>query len=140
MPYIKRSGALISAVVTSLAPALLILVALIVAMVVPRHAVVIVLGGAAVAAVAFFYLLNRSRTPRGVRADQSPRQHDDTTRGEAGAQAARWPTNSRRPAAADNKLAAGPPAVRSPAPGRDRLDMNVLKVRGDRDGFHGADR
>ena len=44
MPSVKRSGALISAVLTSLAPALLILVALIAAIVVPRHAAVIILG------------------------------------------------------------------------------------------------
>jgi hypothetical protein len=140
MPSSKRPGALISAVVTSLAPALLILVALIVAMVVPRHATVIVLGGAAVAVAAYFYLLNRSRTPRGVRAGRSPRQRDTATRREAGAEASRWPMNSRRPAAADRNVAAGPPAVRSPAPARDRLDVNVLKVHGDRDSFHGADR
>jgi hypothetical protein len=140
MPSIKRSGTLISAVVTSLVPALLILVALIVAMVVPRNAVVIILGGAAVAAAAFFYLLSRSRTPRGVRAARSPRQRDTTTRGKAGAEAVRWPMNTRRPAAADRNLAAGPSAVRSPAPARDTMDVNVLKVHGDRDGFHGADR
>jgi hypothetical protein len=103
MRSVKRPDTLLSAVVTTLAPALLILVALIVAIVVPRHATIIILGGTAVAATVF-YLLSRSRTSRGVRAGAAPRQQHGPTRHAADARAHRWPVNGRFPEAADKTV------------------------------------
>ena len=101
-PETKRPDTLLSAVVTALAPTLLIVIALTVAMAVPRYAIIVILGGAAVAA-AVYYLLSRSRTSRGVRAGPAPRQRHTTTR-DVSARASRWPVNSRRPDAADKTV------------------------------------
>jgi hypothetical protein len=69
----KRSGTLLPAVATALAPTLLILIAITVAMVSPEDPTLIILGGVAVAAAAS-YLLRRYRTSRGVPAGPADRQ------------------------------------------------------------------
>jgi hypothetical protein len=98
----KRQETPLSAVVTALAPTLLILIALTVAMVVPRHATIVILGGAAVTAAVFF-LLRRSRTSRGVPAGSTHRRRHTVTL-DADASAHGWPVNSRRPDAADRTV------------------------------------
>jgi hypothetical protein len=102
-PETKRPDTLLSAVVTALAPTMLIVIALIVAMVIPRYATIIILGGAAVAA-AVYCLLSRSRTSRGVWAGSARWQRGTTTRDATGARAHRWSVNSRRPDMAGKPL------------------------------------
>jgi uncharacterized membrane protein YdjX (TVP38/TMEM64 family) len=99
----KRSETLLSTVITSLAPTLLILVALTVAMLAPQHATTIILVGATVAA-ATFYLLRRYRMSRGVQAGPAGRQRHSITRDAVDSSMHRWPVNSRRPDAADKTV------------------------------------
>jgi hypothetical protein len=101
---IKRPDTLLSAVVTALAPTVLILIALTVAMIIPRYATIVTLGGAAVSATVYS-LLRRSRTsPRERAGPARPQRHTTTRQEVADAGAHRWPVNTRRPQAAENPL------------------------------------
>jgi hypothetical protein len=96
----RRFPTPVLAMVTALAPTLLIMAALTAAMFVTEDAGVVIAGGA-VAALVVFYLLRRGLLRRSMRVDPAAGRHRAATGDAPKVAGHSWPVNSPRSAVAD---------------------------------------